>query len=153
MAACGACGFDPSTVSPPDAIVTIRSLPRRYRTALGSVPHDDRRERVLMANPEGHPYSPVGLVDDVARSLGAHGAAFGERLDVRESTSSDGALAQLEAVASSLAGALEEVKGEAWLDDVAGERAQDRARDAAHAGTHPLRELPALVDAAIRAQS
>jgi len=33
--ACPVCGFDPTSISPPDAVVALRSLPRRYREAAG----------------------------------------------------------------------------------------------------------------------
>ena len=36
--ACPVCGFDPTSISPPDAVVALRSLPRRYREAAGLAP-------------------------------------------------------------------------------------------------------------------
>src|SRR5579862_4537644 len=33
--ACPVCGFDPTSISPADAVVALRSLPRRYREAAG----------------------------------------------------------------------------------------------------------------------
>jgi hypothetical protein len=39
--ACSECGFDPSTVSVTDAVVTLRTLPRRWRELADRVADDD----------------------------------------------------------------------------------------------------------------
>lgn len=143
MPACPDCGFDASTVTPPDAIVTIRSLPRRYRAALGSVPSDEDREAVLSTTPPGEDHSPISLVADVATTLAAHAGR-----GASSATSSDGALADLEAASDALAQHLDTIKGEEWLEVTDGTTPQSRARDAAHAGVHALRRLPDLVSAA-----
>lgn len=148
MPACSVCGFVPSTVTPPDAIVTIRSLPRRYRSALGAIPDDAAREALLMTAPPGEPHSAVGLVDEVAAALANHATAIGASAEVAASTSSSAALSRLESTVSTLAAALDTVKGDAWLDDRGGDTAQDRARDAAHIGVHNLRRIPPVIDAA-----
>jgi len=38
--ACPVCGFDPTSISPADAVVALRSLPRRYREAAGPAADD-----------------------------------------------------------------------------------------------------------------
>lgn len=146
MTSCETCGFDPRTITPPDAIATIRSLPRRYRSALGSVPDDDKHEQVLATTPPGEEHSPIGLVMSVADTLAAHAG-----VPSSGGTSSDDALRALESAATALADQLDEIKGEAWLEATDGATPQDRAHEAAHAGVHHLRQLPSLIDAAIRA--
>jgi len=82
---CPQCGFDPPTVSPSDAAVALRSLPRRYRelvdpddpdpnidvearaatSAIAALGHD--LEQVLVLDrPTLGPPSPLGPDDDLA---------------------------------------------------------------------------------------
>jgi hypothetical protein len=49
---CSECGFDPSSVTVQDAIITLRSLPRRWRELAEQVEDDDAERDQLLRRAE-----------------------------------------------------------------------------------------------------
>jgi DinB family protein len=159
---CPGCGLDLDGISPPDAVVTVRSLPRRWRGAFAKAGDEDDTEALLRRRPpDGRP-SAVELACRVAEALALLGGhvrrtAVSEQPDLSPADvapdrvaacaerSPEAALDQLAGAADALAAALDAVPSGAWLrpatldgrlTDVRG-----LARAAAHEGTHHLREV------------
>jgi hypothetical protein len=158
---CPGCGLDLDAIQPPDAVVAVRSLPRRWRGALARAGDEEDVEALLRRRPaDGRP-SALELtcrVAVVAELLEGHvrRASVAEQPDLSPTDADPAAVAacaegapaaaldRLEAAADALAAALDRVPPGAWLrpatldgrlTDVRG-----LARAAAHEGTHHLRE-------------
>jgi hypothetical protein len=80
--ACPECGFDPTSISPADAVVALRSLPRRYREAAG------------LAGDEPDPGGD-GVGDDDAGPGPDGGAADRRALVLAQATQATAAIAAL----------------------------------------------------------
>jgi hypothetical protein len=72
---CPQCGLDYDTISPSDAVVALRSYPRRYREALGDVT-DPARERLLRRKPDDRTWSALEYTAHVRDVIAAMNAAF-----------------------------------------------------------------------------
>lgn len=158
---CPVCGLDLDGMAPPDAVVAVRSLPRRWRGAFARAGDDEKTEAVLRRRPAGGGPSAVESACRVAEALAlleAHvrRATVSDQPDLSPadvspdrvascaSAAPEAVLDQVAAAADALAAALDEVPPGAWLrpatldgrlTDVRG-----LARAAAHDGTHHLRE-------------
>ena len=158
---CPACGLDLDAISPPDAVVAVRSLPRRWRGAFAKAGDEEDSEALLRRRPtDGGPSAVesacrvaevLALVDGhVRRATVAEqpdltpGDVPPERVAACAARSPDAVLEQLDGAAEALGGTLDRVASGAWLrpatldghlTDVRG-----LARAAAHEGTHHLRE-------------
>ena len=127
---CDECGFDASTVSVPDAIVTLRSMPRRWRGALALI--DDEDDAVLRRRPADGSPSALEHAEAARQALG--GSTGGDVVD---------AIAE---AAERRAEDAEHVDADEWRDP-------DRLTallDAVHAAVHHLRGAQRAVEAARR---
>ena len=130
MSACPECGFDASTVSVPDAIVTLRSMPRRWRGALALL--DDEDDAVLRRRPADGSPSALEHAEAAREALG--GSSGG---DVVESIGE---------AADRRAAEAERVDADEWRDPTR----LDALLDAVHGAVHHLRAAQRAVDAARR---
>jgi hypothetical protein len=85
--ACPVCGFDPTSLSPADAVVALRSLPRRYREAAGLAGDDpdpggdgNGEDDAGPGHPDGDAADRRALVLAQAAQAGSAIAALGEDL-------------------------------------------------------------------------
>jgi len=158
---CPVCGLDLEGMQPPDALVAVRSLPRRWRGAFARAGDDEDTEALLRRRPaDGRP-SALELacrVAEVLRLLEGHvrRATVAEQPDLSPADvppervaacaerAPEAVLDQLTAAAESQAAALDAVPPGSWLRPatVDGRLTDVRglARAAAHEGTHHLRE-------------
>jgi len=154
--------LDTSQVSPSDAAVTMRSLPRRFRAALGSIAEDDQTAEVVeRVGPDGHSaldhlvhvVSSLSLLeralDQVLRSDGPtlHPATMDDTARDWEAPTERGldqALDELAEAAEQLAARIERAAADDWArtGEIAGGRsvtALDVAREAVATGIGHLR--------------
>lgn len=171
--ACKACGFEPTSVSPSDAIVAIRSFPRRFRKLLQEALLDlDRGEDIVRHRPGGswsaleitaHTRDALHVFDKrMQRLVTEDGPSLAEaELEVRPTSAHEqGAelvLASLLTTADELGRAAAKVSGDDWTRTGAlGETqvsALDVLREAVHEGAHHLRDVEQVLreaDAEIR---
>ena len=125
---CPTCGFAPATVSPSDAALSARSLPRRYRALLAR-PDDDQEDIA----PEAVRHAAVAA-DELRRAA----EAVGRRsvIGARPGDSVEAVLARIEEAAVALAEAVERVPPDGWKEP----SLLDAALEGVHAGVHHLRE-------------
>jgi hypothetical protein len=160
---CPECGLDYDTISPGDAVVAVRSFPRRYRALLATLDPEEDPESVLRRRPAPGTWSAVEYtahVSDVLDELAAairrivaedrptiHMADADQRAAEQRygDWEPEEALFALEHASARLAEVLAGVDPGDWkrtgtLDR--GERdALSLARDAAHEGAHHLRDI------------
>jgi hypothetical protein len=117
---CPTCGFDAATVSPSDAAVAARSLPRRFRAALAR-PDD-----------EEVPAEAVAEAAAAADALHQAAVALGRR---PVDPGPESVLDRVEAAALALAEAIERTPSEEWEHA----SALATARAGVHAGVHHLK--------------
>ena len=162
---CATCGFRGPTLGPRDAIVAIRSLPRRYRTALAVLADDDPAADLFAQRPRTGWWSALELAGHVRDVLHAkekrlrrvnleQEPAVGEEPEIPptgvEEQGPEAILSALEYNAEQLARTAESIVAHDWVRT--GRRADgpvsalDLLREAVHEGTHHLRDL----DRAIR---
>ena len=134
-AACTSCGFNPASVSPSDAVVALRSFPRRYRALVASVDPDER-DRLLRA---GSP-SAVDHLADAARAISGSGAAPDD--DPQPLADAIGVAAERRAEEA------EGRSGDEWKD----QQLLDALRETVHSGIHHLRLAERAVEAALKAR-
>jgi hypothetical protein len=158
---CPVCGLDLDGMQPPDAIVAVRSLPRRWRGAFAKAGDDEDIEALVRRRPaDGGPSAlEHGCRVTVAlRLLDRHvGRALVEdkpdlspadvpvdEVEACATRPSETVLGGLAATADALAATLDGVPSDAWLRPATlegtGTDVQGLARAAAHEGTHELRE-------------
>ena len=63
-------GLDPSTINPPDAIVALKSFPRRWRSALAVVADDPSADSLVQCRPDASSWSALEHTWYVADLLG-----------------------------------------------------------------------------------
>jgi len=161
---CPECGLDYDTVSPGDAVVAVRSFPRRYRALLiGPDTDDDDPDAVIRRRPEPTTWSALEYSAHVADVLDEISVAV-RRIVVEDQpalTSSD----PDRRVAEKNYNAMDRVEVLGWLDlvcaglgdQIDGVRADDwtrigrfdwgdrdalaMTRNAVHEGSHHLRDV------------
>lgn len=162
---CGVCGFRGSKLGPLDAVVAVRSLPRRYRAAFGPTSGDDATG-VLARRPQPGWWSALELAGHVRDVLHAKEKrlrrvnledepAVGVEQEIPptgvDEQGPEAILSALQYNAEQLARATEAIGGKDWLRigwrDSQRVTALDLLREAVHEGTHHLRDL----DRALRA--
>jgi hypothetical protein len=161
VSACGVCGLDPDTIAPPDAIAAVRSFPRRFGAMLEPMDDDDSGEDPdALARRSATPGGPsaLDLVSGLTATLRDVAAGVDEAVWGRTSGASaagggasvDDALADLDDAAQHLVDVLGRVPAEAWTRTDGQDRTAARlAGEAAHAGSHSLRETERVL-AAVR---
>ena len=158
---CPTCGLDPRTVTPADAVVALRSYPRRYRALLVR-PDDEEGAEVVTLRPAPDRWSALEhaahvaqvfeTAADAVRALRRHDDAD---VVVEPGPPSLGSVDQvtnwLGAGAERLAGVVEELRGDDWkrsgrLPTGEAVTALDVVRHAVHAGAHHRREAERVVN-------
>lgn len=169
---CPECGLDYATISPPDAKVAVLSFPRRYRSALAAALDDESDEGLVRRRPEPAIWSALEYTVHVAdlyelfttiiRRMYDETSPTIDFWDVDARAESEryaeayprATLDRLEASATTLAAALGRVEGEGWHRKATfpfGERdLLQMARNAVHEGSHHLRDVERVLDAARR---
>jgi hypothetical protein len=164
--ACPDCGFDPTSISPADAVVALRSLPRRYREAAGPAADDadsddggrvadqDREQaqrRALVASQAAQAATAIAaLGEDLRRVLISDDPPLSTTDETATSAGGDAEGADIEAaiarLAEATAGVVSLVEGQpatAWKRTgrrASGPRsAATLLGEAVHAGVHHLR--------------
>lgn len=161
---CPECGLDYGTVTPKDAVVAVRSFPRRYRALLtGMGPNDEEPESVIRRRPGATTWSALEYTAHVAEVLDGIGVAV-RRITVEDSPalpSSDPdrlvveknynamdrteVLGWLDLVCGALAEVLQGVRADDWARvgrfDWGERDALAMARNAVHEGAHHLRDV------------
>jgi hypothetical protein len=164
--ACPVCGFDPTSISPADAVVALRSLPRRYREAAGPAADDadsagggrdpdhdgeQARRRALVASEAAQAAAAIAaLGEDLRRVLISDDPALSTTDDTATSGGEGAGGADVEAaiarLAEASAGVVSLVEGQpatAWKRTghrASGPRsAATLLGEAVHAGVHHLR--------------
>jgi hypothetical protein len=126
-ARCDECGFDADTVSVPDAIVTLRSMPRRWRGALALL--DDEDDEILRRRPADGSPSSLEHAEAARDALG--GASSGSVVDA------------IASAAEQRAADAESVDADEWRDSTR----LTALMDAVHASVHHLRGAQRALDA------
>lgn len=163
------CGLDYESVSPQDAVVAVRSFPRRYRALLVTPGAQDGPDAVFRRRPDPSTWSALEYAAHVADRLDHMGPAI-HRITYEEHPSIaafDGdqrvvekgynelerteVLGWLDLACDELASVLEAVKADDWTRTgllPGGERdALSLARDGVHEGAHHLRDVQRVLDA------
>lgn len=171
---CPECGLSYEQISPGDARLAIRSFPRRYRQALAAVLDDDAERGLIRRRPAPATWSALEYTAHVADIMGATADAVrrmfledrpvieffvGEARAKAEGYNEQDPTAVLDRLAAGcerLAGELDRIDHDAW-DRAAsfpwGERdLWTTARNAVHEGSHHLRDVHRVLDAARRAR-
>jgi hypothetical protein len=166
------CGLDEETVSPRDAVVAVRSFPRRYRAQMaGYDPHGDDPDSPLRRRPDARTWSALEYTAHVADRLDHLGPAirrvmvedepaltfpdFAERVVSHAYNDKEKleVLGWLELVCGDLASILDGVQPDDWRRpahvDGSPRDALGLARDAVHEGSHHLRDVQRVL-AAVR---
>lgn len=167
---CPDCGLDYATISPPDAKVAIRSYPRRYRSALAAALDDETDEGLVRRRPDATTWSALEYTVHVADLFELFTTIIRRMydetnptidfwdVDARAESERYGeadpraTLDRLDAAAEALTKALDRVEGEGWHRVATfpfGERQLlQMARNAVHEGSHHLRDVEQVLDAA-----
>ena len=119
---CAECGFDADTVSVPDAIVALRTFPRRWRGAL-ALP-DDQPDDVLRRRPQPDVWSALEYAAHTRDVLAVNGWAMAKTL-----TDDNAVLEWPDGGADEVAAGYATLEPAAVLDELAAncERVADRA--------------------------
>jgi S-DNA-T family DNA segregation ATPase FtsK/SpoIIIE len=158
---CPECGLDYDSIAPSDAVVAIRSFPRRFREEFDKVEKDD----VLQRRPDAKTWSAIEYTAHVADLFDAFTELFrrwraddgakvddiffdpDKRAEERHYSDrkKDEVLAALDASAKALADAIEKVGSSDWTRTATfpwGERDMlTMVRNAVHEGAHHLRDV------------
>jgi hypothetical protein len=153
---CPTCGIDPRTVNPPDAVVALRSYPRRYRALLVR-PDDEEGADIVTRRPAPDRWSALEHAAHVTDVLGlVHDAVGTIRLhDVPEVAIEPGppragpvddVVGALAATSERLAGLIGELSDDDWkragrLPTGEAVTILDLVRHAVHVGAHHRREI------------
>lgn len=165
------CGLDYDTVSPQDAVVAVRSFPRRYRGLLATPGPTDAPDAVFRRRPDATTWSALEYTAHVADRLDHLGPSV-RRIVYEDHPSIDAfdgddravehgynaldrteVLGWLDIACAELASVLEEVPAGDWTRPgiVAGVERDTigLARDGVHEGSHHLRDVQRVL-AAVR---
>ena len=168
---CPECGLDYDTVSPQDAVVAVRSFPRRYRALLATPGSADRPDAVFRHRPDPSTWSALEYTAHVADRLDHLGPVI-RRIIVEDHPAisvfdSDERAAEqayndldrtevlgwLDLACAELASVLEDVNPDDWTRTAAlagvPRDVLAVARDGVHEGSHHLRDVHRVL-AAVR---
>ena len=171
---CPECGLDYDSISPSDAKVAIRSFPRRYRSAVASALEDDADEGLIRRRPDATTWSALEYTVHVADLNESFAPAFRQMFEQDKPTISGmwdadaraaseryneqdpmGAVDRLDAAAEALVAVLDRVDADSWSRTGTfpwGERdLLTMTRNAVHEGSHHLRDVERVLEAARRA--
>ena len=162
-----ACGFDLDTVTAPDAVVAIRSYPRRFR-ALVSGWDDDDADALVRRRPDPSTWSAIEYVGHVADVFDLYAgrieqvlvhdrprlASFDQDAAVEAHAGApvDDVVGRLQAGAERLAKVLSDVPGDGWERTGIRGDGEERsvlwmARQSVHEAHHHLRDVERVVRA------
>ena len=170
---CPECGLDYDSISPSDAKVAIRSFPRRYRSAVAGALEDEADDGLVRRRPDATTWSALEYTLHVADLYEAFAPAFrqlyeqdkptiggmwdpderatAERYNEQDPTA---AVDRLEAAAEALVKVLDRVDADGWSRTATfpwGERdLLTMTRNAVHEGSHHLRDVERVLEAARR---
>lgn len=167
------CGLDVDTVSPQDAVVAVRSFPRRYRALLPVPGSADGPDAVFRRRPDATTWSALEYTAHVADRLDHLGPAIRRIIyedhpsipafdnDRRAAEQAYNDLDRTEIVGwldlacDELASVVDDVRADDWTrTGVVGDDERDAlalARDGVHEGSHHLRDVQRVL-AAVRGQ-
>ena len=167
---CPECGLDYDTISPSDAAVAIRTMPRRYRSSIAVALEDDADEGLIRRRPDESTWSALEYTAHVADLYQLFTTIVRRMFDEDTPTIAfwdpdaraaeqnyNGAdpvavLNHLDAATATLAAAVERVDADSWRRTATfsfGERDLLRmVRNAVHEGSHHLRDVGRSLDAA-----
>jgi hypothetical protein len=158
---CPVCGIDPRSVTSRDAVVALRSFPRRYRELLVRPAHGERPEIVTGRPPGGawsaleHASHAAAVIDAVSDALLAVQVHDSPEVSLEAgpswTASVEEVLVGLGLSCERLADAAAEISGASWnrtgrLVDGAEVTALDLMRHAVHVGAHHLRQAQHVVE-------
>ena len=169
---CPECGLDYDTISPSDAKVAIRSFPRRYRSAVAGALEDDADEGLIRRRPDADTWSALEYTVHVADLYDSFASALRRMYeedrptigfwDPDERAASEryndqdpmSAVDRLDAAADALVQVLDRLDADAWSRTATfpwGERdLLMMTRNAVHEGSHHLRDVERVLEAARR---
>jgi hypothetical protein len=160
---CSICGFDAGTVSVPDAIVALRTFPRRWRAAMTLPP--DEPDDVLRRRPSPDVWSALEYAAHTRDSIAINGWAMdrvlkeahpvlewpgGEEADIPASSAPDAAAAldELSASCERVAARAERTDAGDWRRPATLRGGRDEEVDAlwflhhcVHEGSHHLKDV------------
>ena len=160
---CPECGLDYDTISPRDAVLAVRTFPRRYRALLTHFGPDEDVDDVIRRKPAPDVWSALEYTAHVAQVLdllaptirqienenNPHLYFFDSDQQAAEQAYNDWpllrALGELESACADLSSAIEFYDPAAWNRtgrfDYGEREAIDLARNAVHEGAHHLRDV------------
>lgn len=160
---CPECGLDYDTISPRDAVLAVRTFPRRYRALLTHFDPDEDVDDVIRRRPAPDVWSALEYTAHVAQVLdlmaptirqiesedNPHLYFFDSDKQAEEQGYNDWplltAIGELESACADLSSAIEFVEPENWSRigtfDWGEREAIDIARNAVHEGAHHLRDI------------
>ncbi len=165
---CPECGLDYDTILPPDAVVAVRSYPRRYAELLPPRDDDDKPDGVIRRRPAPEVWSALeytahmvdvfdDLADIVTKIVSGKHPVLDHGLDPDQQAIAaqysqmdrEDVLARLKASAENMANVIAKVPNDAWYRSSTfsfGERdALTMARNAVHEGYHHLRDVESVL--------
>ena len=162
-APCPVCGLDLDTITAPDAIVAVRSFPRRYREAFGMLEDEEDVDAQVRRRPRpdtwsaleyaAHVRGAVELFEDRARRALVEDAPVVQPVPLEENPweghdptdDLDAVLSGLDAACDRLARRLQGVEGDDWKRTVVRDGEELTvlwmARNVVHEGAHHLRDV------------
>lgn len=166
--ACEVCGLDWSSVNPADAVVAIRSYPRRYRRAFGAFADDDDADALLRRRPDPATWSALEYAAHVRgglelsrqrieRALSHPGERVGSVplkddpwIGHDRSDSPEAVLDGIEAAAERLVATAADVPDDGWdrwvvVDDDRHPHVLRLLQLAVHEGSHHLRDVEDVI--------
>ncbi len=167
---CPECGLDYDSISPRDALVAIKTFPRRYRSALAAALEDDDEAALIRRRPDPKTWSALEYTAHVADMFGLFTESVRRMYDETSPTipfwdpderaaeqgyNDQDPSAVLEGLASAtaeLAAAVERVDADSWKrtgEFSFGQRDMlTMVRNAVHEGSHHLRDVQRVLDSA-----
>lgn len=167
---CPDCGLDYDAISPPDAVVALRTMPRRYRSAVAAALEDDADEGLIRRRPDETTWSALEYTAHVADLYELFTTIVRRMFDEDTPTiafwdpdaraaeqqynAADpvAVLDRLDAATATLVAAVERVDGDSWRRMATfpfGDRdLLTMVRNAVHEGSHHLRDATVSLDAA-----
>jgi hypothetical protein len=169
---CPQCGLDYDTILPPDAVVALRSFPRRYGELLPPRDDDDKPDAVIRRRPEPTVWSALEytahvadvfdeLADTVRRMTMEDHPTISDGMDPDQRAidakyneqDREAVLAHLAEAADKMAQVIKNVPNDAWHRTATfpwGERdALTMMRNAVHEGYHHLRDVQSVLSRVI----